>query len=211
MNISEVAGGKIKNVRLTNILCTDATVITSDCYALYSTRGIRVSAAQGMLTSTVAENIHQEKDESLKPSRDGETLAPFKTVLRGIAEEISPELARRLDPKCILLLGIAFNLRNFHPDMLFVVVVPYRAEEVIQMKMQYQGKDYYEITLSTISASRDHAELEPVLSDSNWLPGGKASVIRAIEFLDAAAKSYKLPLEEVIRRLASGSTEWLVS
>ncbi|SRR5258708_8971361 len=179
--------------------------------ALYSMRGRRVSAAQGMITCTIAENIHQEKDQSLARSKSGVLPAPFRTVLRGIAEEVSPELARHISSDTLLLLGLAFNLRNFHPDILFAVVVPYRLNEVIEIARNYPGVDWFEGKILAVTLTGERTELHGALAEDNWLPGGKASLMRTIEFLDAVRREHKIPFSAVIEKLARGNTDWIRS
>jgi len=208
IDLAEVSDGRIKNVKLSNLLCIDVTIVTLDGYALYAKRGNRVSAAQGLLASAVAENMHRSFDQSLGPPRSGLLPVPFRTAIRGLEEEISPELVRSLNPRALVLLGLAFNLRNLHPDLLFAAAVPFRRDEVFAMAEEHPGKDFIEATLLAVPAKLD-ATLEGILSAGQWLAAGKACLIRTIEFLEATQRRLGLPLNELIGRLARDGSDWL--
>jgi hypothetical protein len=93
VDLDEIAeSGNLRNSALTNILCTAITFITADGYLTYSKRSDRVSAQALKYTSCVAENIHQDKDRSLQQV-PGELPAPYRAAIRGIEEEVSPQLA----------------------------------------------------------------------------------------------------------------------
>ena len=160
-----------------------------------------------MFSCTVTKNIDQIKDQSLTPFQ-GTLAAPFRTVLRGIDEEISPKLVQGLDPTSILLLGLSFNLRSFHPDMLFCLAVPHCRDDVLKMA---PGTAFVEREILDAPASGDDAKFDDVLSLDNWLPGGKACLIRTIEFIDAVGRKRKIRLPEVIENLARGGKDWLLA
>lgn len=208
INLEEVADGCIRNVRLTNIACTDLTLVTADGYAMYSRRSRRVAAAQGLFASAVAENINQDFDRSLRPQKRGDLPAPFRAVLRGVAEEISPNLREHLNPNAILLLGLAFNLRNLHPDILFLAATLLNRKAVLELATDFPGKDFVEGNLLSVNITSDSRQLDRILSARNWLPAGKACLMRSIEFLDAIRREKKVDLHKTINRLANGDIDW---
>jgi hypothetical protein len=205
VDLDEIANAQIiRNNMLPNILCTATTLITADRFVLYSRRGSRVSAIPGRLTSCIAENIHQVLDCSLEGKVENELPSPFRTVLRGIAEEASPKIAQILHrrPTLLFLLGLDFELLSFQPDLLFVVFIPFGHKELLETCRQYPGKDFIEGRIQAVPISPDPEGLEKLLSDPNWIPSGKASVIRALEFLDSVENaSPNLQFEDIIRIL----------
>jgi hypothetical protein len=124
LNLDLVArDGALETVKLSNIVSTAITLLTTDGYVIYSIRSSRVSTGQSRWASAVAENIHRHKDQiHVSQHMDGLPV-PFRTVVRGITEEISPQLARSLNPDAIYLLGICFDLDVFEPDLLFLVAL----------------------------------------------------------------------------------------
>ena len=131
-------------------------------------------------------------------------------MLRGIEEELSPELRDTVRPAAVLLLGVAFNLRNYHPDLLFAVFVPYTLDEVTEIVRQRPGKDWIEgKEILGVPVSRERAQQSGILSSTNWLPAGKASLLRTNEFLHGTKKQSKVSLTEIIGSLARGSNEFL--
>ena len=205
LDLDEIANTQIiRNSRLTNILCTVTTLVTKDRFILYSQRGRRVSAVPGSYTSCIAENIHQEFDRSLDPASSNELPSPFRTVLRGIEEEASPRIARALylQPSLVFLLGLDFELLSFHPDLLFMAFVPFEYKEFQEICRQYPGKDFIEGRIQGISLSDTSGSLSELLSKPNWIPGGKASLIRALEFIDSIQDANpQLQFEDLVRRL----------
>lgn len=203
LDLDEIANAQVvRNNKLTNILCTATTLITSDRFFLYSQRGKRVSAVPDWFTSAIAENIHSESDRSLEVALDNELPSPFKTVIRGIEEEASPKIAQavRSRPSLTFLLGLDFELLNFQPDLLFAVFIPFNFEEFQEICRQYPGKDFIEGRIQAISPKGEN--LNALLSNPNWIPSGKASLIRTLEFLNSIEEANPgLNLEDLIRRL----------
>jgi hypothetical protein len=209
VDLNEIAiSGIIRNVKLSNILDTAITLVTSEGLAAYSQRSGRVFGGKYEYTSCVAENIHQVKDRSLESQVADELPAPFRTVLRGIREELSPSLGEFIQSRSIFLLGLSFDLQAFHPDLLYMVMLPLSFEDVIEMCRQNPGKDFIEGQIKAVPAVKSSDHLNLLLSESNWTPGGKASLIRAIEFLDAVQLNSGLGLSEVIVSLISGKVPY---
>lgn len=205
LDLDEIADSQIiRNNKLTNILCTATTIVTADRFVLYSRRGERVSAIPGRLTSCIAENIHQEFDRSLEEPSMGELPSPFRTVIRGIEEEASPKIANflRLRPSLLFLLGLDFELMSFQPDLLFLAFVPLTSGELLEMCRQFPGKDFIEGRIQAVSLAPDTGELNRILADTNWIPGGKASLIRSLEFIDSIEETNRhLKFEDLVRSL----------
>ncbi len=204
VDLEEVAYSRnITSNKIGNILCTATTLVTSDRFVLYCQRGSQVSTEPHKLTSSIAENIHQRFDHSLESQLPNELPAPFRTVIRGIDEEASPEIAQyvRSRPHLIFLLGLDFDLLSIQPDLLFMVYLPFSYSEIQKYCRQYPGKDFIEGNLQAISLDESE-QIDTVLSDPNWLPGGKSSLIRTIEFLEAVQRANPdLSFEEVMERV----------
>lgn len=193
MDLDEIAYSRIiRNNQLGNILCTISTIVTSDGFALYLQRGTQVSAEPGRLTGVVAENIQQVFDRSLEKPLLNELPAPFRTVIRGVEEEASPRLADylRQNPQSIFLLGLDFDLLSFQPDLLFMIYLPLSYEEIRYLCRQHPGKDFIEGNIQAVALT-DTPHLDTILSSSKWIPGGKASFIRTLEFLDTNLRAYR--------------------
>jgi hypothetical protein len=176
--------GSVRTNRFTNILCTATTVITADGFVTYSRRSERVSAQRMKYTSCIAENIHQDKDRSLRVDSKGLPV-PYRTVLRGIEEELSPLLAdwARSNPRHLVLLGMDFDLESFHPDLLFLLAWPGHLQEIESMIKDAPGRDYGEGSMLAVRMKR--TDIVGLLDEPMWVPGGKASVIRAVEYIEA--------------------------
>ncbi|MGL4501807.1 MAG: hypothetical protein ACRCU2_22245, partial [Planktothrix sp.] len=143
----------IRSNQFPNILCTATTIITKDGFALYSQRSSKVSDKSQTLTSCIAENIHQDFDFSSEKDCIAELPVPFRTVIRGVEEEISPGIADYLknNNHAIFLLGLDFNIELFHPNLLFMIALPLDCEEVYEQCRQRPGRDFLEGQLKSIS------------------------------------------------------------
>jgi DNA-binding CsgD family transcriptional regulator len=181
--------------RLTNITGTATTIITGDGHLLYSLRSERVSAAQHALTSAVAENIHWDKD------RDEEGCPnPFLTVARGIKEELSPRLVPAAG-RGVYLLGMAFSLHQLHPDFLFAYFTEQTMEEVYKACREAPGPDFFEGKLRSVVLDVGESALHDALKGI-WVANGKASVLRAVEFLEAIELAQRRTQKDAIQNLA---------
>lgn len=200
----------LKANKFSNIICTATTIVTQDGFALYSQRSEQVSSDAGSLTSCIAENIHQDKDASLKKSSEEELPVPFRTVIRGIQEEMSPQVAEfvKCNPKSLFLLGLDFSLKNFHPNLLFMVALPFEIEEILNQCREQPGRDFIEGQINSISVLNleRNKDLKNLMSNPNWIPSGKASLIRSLEFLQSVQNKNGLNFEQMIKMLASGET-----
>lgn len=201
IDLDEVAYSRsVKQSKLSNLLCTATTIVTEDEFILYSRRGRQVSAQSGLLTSCVAENINRDIDQSLETTPSYELPVPFKVVLRGIEEEASPEIVDCLyeNLNSVFLLGMDFQLLSFHPDLLFLVFVPMSYEKFRKLCIQSPGKDFFEGKIRAISLSEKH-KINRLLAAHNWVPGGKSSFIRALEFIVANERNYpEFNMEQIV-------------
>lgn len=204
-----VRDGSVSQSKLSNILDTATTILTKDGFAVYQVRGNAVSAAAERLTSTVAENINRWMDdsdplnfESLKnpewaQSRDEQpdnTYAPvgvphpFAAVRRGLLSEVSPRLERFLRPGSIRLTGLSFDLEVMHPDALFVAFIDATRSEIEAARHEEPGDEHREGLIKFIPASFDDDETLEVMKSDRWVGAGLASLIRAIQVVDAARR-----------------------
>jgi len=200
-NISR--GGPLSSIKLSNIVSTATTLLTKDGYIIFSQRGLGVSASPGAYTCAIAENIHQNKDlEHQNLSPDSVNCPnPFYAVRRGLLEEVSRSLVQYASTQNLLLLGIAFDLNVFHPDLLFVVALPLDYDDLRERRRQQRGEDFTEGRLIGVPCTLDNPTLNEYLYDSNWVPSGLASVTRTIEFLKALASESNLDFGRVIKAL----------
>lgn len=179
--------GSVVHTSLPNILDTATTLVTSDGVLIFSQRGSQVSAGSGLLTSAVAENIHVEKDHSLSEAFNSDLPSPFRAALRGIEEELSPMVLEAFlsDSRQLLCLGLSYSLVDYHPNILFLGVVPLSFAELLDMCKRHPGRDFFEGKLLGCSLTHSATELNSALRRSDWTGGGKASFFRAIEFIRA--------------------------
>lgn len=200
INLANLSHGEIRGSRLSSILCTITTMFTSDGYILVARRGTWLSVRREYFSASVDENVHREKDMI------GGSLDLFNTVLRGIDEEVTPSLRPLLSPAAPRLLGIGFGLDEFHPTLLFSIFLPQSCSEVVALARSNPGKDFPEGRLLPMRVEPAWAEVERALKAQPWEEAGKASVIRAMEFVEATAASRGESCLETIQRLGRESS-----
>jgi len=204
---SVVDSGDVSRNTLPNILDTAVTLVSKDEYVAYTTRGHQVTFS-GRLTSAVAENVNRYLDDThggnptklvhsrlaryrskSRKDRNYEPVGiphPLAAAIRGVEEELSPDLLRFVDASNLKVTGICFDLNVFHPTLLICLAVPLTAEQIEGMCRRRPGKDHRkEVRLSFVPASEDHPETKELLARDTWLPGGQASLFRALELLAA--------------------------
>jgi hypothetical protein len=184
--------GELRFSKLSNILNTYLTLTTSDGFIVYSQRGGRVACYQNLFISAVSENLHPDKDGTFGPL-PAESL--FHTVARGISEELSPMLVPSSPSTDILLLGIAFQRMAYHPGLLFYLPLSQTRSQLEAVCRQFRGTDFQEGRLRFAKLGED-AEIEDALSREEWFAGGKASVIRTLEYLSSVGKKSGLSLSQ---------------
>jgi hypothetical protein len=184
-DLEDIQMGLFEKTRLTNILCTNTTLVTNDGFVLFAERK-RVSATPDMYGAAVSENIHPEKDASLAGSGVPD---PFRTVLRGVAEELSPIVTDQMTPADVIFLGVTFDLELLSPALLFLGNLPMNLEEVLAACGDQPGKDFLEGVIQPLR--HDPEEFYAVLEKA-WEAEGKASVVRALEFLGSTSNNDKL-------------------
>lgn len=206
VDLDEVAqSGVIRNSGFSNICCTATTIVTRDGFLAYSLRSDRVSSQSSKLTSCIAENMHQTKDRSLEPSHGAELPSPYRAAIRGAEEELSPTVAEflRARPANLILLGMDFDLDSMQPDLLFILIWPGTLTDLRDKIKRNRGRDFVEGSMQAVRFRSD--ELEHLLLQPGWVPGGKASVIRAVEFINAMRRRFPgASYSSVLDRAASG-------
>jgi len=215
-----IRNGDVSAGKLSNILDTATSIVTSDGFIALQTRGQRVSVESGTLTCSVAENINrflddtdannsrslfnanvqsgdfsERIDETYEPSG---VPHPFAAARRGIREELSPKLLQHLRGEGIFLTGLSFDLGGLHPDALFMAFVGLKKDEMKGLCAKYPGKDWFEGKLSFIPADLHNSETLRCLKNSKWVSGGAASVLRAIETLSATRGKRECDIETAI-------------
>lgn len=205
LNIDEIVSRRtLASSKLTNILDTATTAVTTDGYILYSQRSQSLSSVPSLLTSAVAENMHRNKDGWLDKMVDEQMSLPFRTALRGIGEELSPWLEARVRyfPDTLVRTGLSFDLLGLHPNLLFLVACGTTFSEILEKCRFIRGKDWHEGQIRAVHID-DSSEIRRLLSQENWTGGGVASFLRAIEFLQASALALDIPYSELCRELSS--------
>ncbi len=182
--------------QLSNIVPLYVTATTTDGYLVYSRRSIYgVSSEGGLLISAVSENINPEVDGILK---DGSGLSLFNAAARGIERELSWSLDPANPAVALSLIGLGFDLKQYHPCLLFYVPFPYSRAQIESCAVEKRGIEHQERKgLPKFVHLDDRTSLDALMARSDWFPAGKASVIRTIEFLAASAKERSCTLPEM--------------
>jgi hypothetical protein len=195
--------------RLSNICGTVTIAVTRDGYLAFALRK-EVGRAQGHYTSAVAENMNRYLDDAdpqdstklvnpwMSPEkrvaatkqagRDYQCKScphPFATVRRGIEEELSPSLLEHLSHSAVKLTGLVFEFNHYQPDMLFVACVDLSREKVEQYCAEQKGIDYREKDLYFVKPDFTNPDTKAALGFEKWIPSGKASLVRAIQIVNA--------------------------
>jgi hypothetical protein len=191
------AGADLASNSLSNIVDTVTTAVSSDGYLLFVNRSRQVSFRDGWHTCAVAEGIQAAKD-GIDFASPAEILGlPYRTVMRGISEELSPRLTEiiggRDGQKHLRMLGMSFDLEGFHPDLIFLLVIPLKQYEIRKICREFPGVDApVEGALRWHYIGDGAHDIVRTLATTKWTPGGAASVIRSLEYLDALSREKQL-------------------
>jgi hypothetical protein len=199
IDLHRLERGDISHIKLATVLGTVTTLCTADGVVLIAKRGIWLSTRRDHYSASVDEAVHREKD-----TINGK-LNVFNTSLRGIEEEVSPELRKMLSEDAPHLLGISFGLDELHPKLLFSVFLPLPYEEMTEVMRRSPGRDFQEGHLISIPADENWAALRRALRREPWIEGGKACLIRATEFVDAQCRKRGETMLTAIKRLSKKS------
>jgi hypothetical protein len=224
-----VSDGDVSKAQLSNILDNAVTVITSDGYVGYQQRGARTASVPGRLTSAVAENVNRYLDETdgrdqrrrLHPLSDvdivGDTnLAsdyqpagvphPFAAAERGIRWELSPDVMAYVGADSLRLTGLSFDPEALHPNFLYLLALPITKDRLVEICSVRPGKEAYEGRLMFMRADAHHPETQAILVSKEWIPAGKASVLRAFEVLDEVRAQHRCDVEMAVQLLSGTAT-----
>ncbi len=211
VRIDQVAEtGKISDSKLHNILGTVTTLLTADGYLLYSRRGKRVSVAENSFTSCIAENISTEKDSSLDAEKNALLPSPFRAAARGALEEMSKGISDYLlaNEECNLIcLGLSFDLGSYHPDVILFGVLPITFAQVQKIRREDPGEDFFEGHVLGLHLANIQGGEYGDLTLPDWTGSGKASFLRAVEFLNYWAKAAHCELADVIPQLKISNSQ----
>jgi transcriptional regulator with XRE-family HTH domain len=207
LDLNRVANdGALQDIKLSNLMSTATTLLTTDGYLTYSMRSSRVSTQPSCL-GVVMENIQPHKDES-RLDRDADGLPlPFRTAKRGIREEISTKVAASLNSKAIYLLGIAFDLEVFEPDLLFLAALPLTRDELLKLHKENTGVDFHEAGELRFARAlpTDPNVVGALTPPASWAPTGQASFMRAAQFIEAVCDESGQNLRKVAEQLSRGA------
>ena len=197
--------------RLSNNVGNAITIFTRDGKVGYQIRGQHLSADPGYITSSVAENINRywddtdpdsqeifndfrnrdnlesEPDDGYRPKGIPHLLA---AVRRGVEEETSQRLIEHIGPFGIKLTGLAFGLDVLAPDALWIVLMDITEEKFQELRRDDPGKDADEGDLKFVPANFEEAATQRILERLEWVPAGKASLIRAIQLIGAIDRKH---------------------
>lgn len=222
-----VESGDLRLSNASNILDTATTVVTVDGFVGYQVRSNLVSADPGKLTSAVAENMNRWMDESdpsdytklLDPTRvyrkrnerADHTFVPysppnpFATVRRGLDGELTEGLSSKVTAKNLRLLGLSYDLETGHPSALFALFLEMTADQLTESTRQRPGHEHDEGRLRFLEARFSAQATIDALTTKSWTAGGKASLIRAIEFVEVLKDRYSGSFSDVFRDISNGS------
>lgn len=192
--------GNFMYSKLSNIIVTASTILTKDGKLLYTLRSERVSSDISRFTSAIAENIRPEYDGLMFINNNNDTPI-FNAVIRGVKEELSPEIENRIGIRNIKLLGITFDLDLFHPDFLLIIFIPLTYAQIMEACKRKPGKDFIEGQLRYLDFIDRYAMANvEIFEHSRWVQGGMASLFRSIEFLESIKYSPNTPMEDLLNR-----------
>lgn len=155
--------------------------------------------------SAVSENINTTLDA---PFGDNPELSFFKTAARGIEKELSWGLTTRDVARSVSLLGLGFDLKEYHPCLLFFAPLPFSREEVKDRVVKKRGTERKERNgLPKFASLEDEGELNAMLQSGDWFPSGMASVMRTLEYLDCVAQHRSMSRSDVAKALSLES-DW---
>jgi hypothetical protein len=103
----------------------------------------------------------------------------------------------------IKLTGFDFGLDTLQPFALWIVLVTLTAKQFEDQCVDDPGKASEEQEIRFVSAEFDAPETQQVLARKDWVPGGKASFVRAIELIAEIGQKQKIPATKVFDFLAS--------
>lgn len=201
-----LTNGSVGQCKLSNIIGTATTIVSSDGYVGFQKRSDRPSAVPRALTSSVAENINRFRDEA-KGGKSKDLVHPedlrerkekvpapsdykpvgvphpFAAARRGIRDELSPSLLQYVTTDELKLIGLDFDLASFHPDFLFIALFPIPHMQILQACREDPGVEYHEGQLGFVPADLSNKETKELLAVDTWIPSGKASLVRTLEII----------------------------
>jgi hypothetical protein len=192
---------RINSTRLPNILDTATTLITSDGKFVFSKRSKTVTQLQGYFTTAVAENILFAVD--VAHSAESRSSAVFNAVLRGIREELSPNILdiMRARGTKVRMLGISYDLLGHQAGTNFLVVLPLTWDQLIAAVHENPGKTWFEGRIYGLSLASELQEINAICCRPDWTGGGHAGVMRALEFIETMLRDSKKPLLNLLTQL----------
>ena len=103
--------------------------------------------------------------------------------------------------------GLALGLDSFAPDALWVVLVDITADQFLRLRLTKPGRDSQEGRNEFVPATFEDPATREALAHPDWVSGGKASLIRAVEVIQSIKEneekrlSRPLTLQETYRTL----------
>jgi len=210
VDMAKIQSGDFEHgCQLSNVVGNAVTIFTADGKVGFQMRGNRQSAVPGMLTSAVAENVNRYKDdtdrerpnvllnnpgESLPTAKDAAYAPrgvphPFAAVLRGLSYEVSSRILESVGSHAIKVTGLAFGLDSLAPDLLWIVLANVTEEEFVVMRRDRPGIEADEGIIEFVPPSFDNPRTQELLMRTDWIPAGKASLVRAIHLIEEVAPS----------------------
>lgn len=111
---------------------------------------------------------------------------------------MSREVTQHIGPAGLKITGVSFDLHSFHPDLLYVAAVDLTASEILELRQRRPGVGVDEGHLYFVPAEFRNADTQRALREGNWNPGGKASLVRALEIIDHLQRYEDLTHEKAV-------------
>ena len=112
---------------------------------------------------------------------------PLAAVLRGLSYEVSSRILEFVGSYAIKVTGLAFGLDSLAPDLLWIVLANVTEEEFLVMRRDRPGIEVDEGIIEFVPASFDSPRTQELLMRTDWVPAGKASLVRAIHLIEEVA------------------------
>jgi hypothetical protein len=200
----------LRSCKLSNLLTVHMVPVTCDGHGLITIRNPKTNSIAGnKLGSGITENIHRFLDEAPEDNlekRVNELMlpivatkrvnhlykprgvpSPLLTAQRGLLEEVSEELHRRLraDTHRFLFLNVVFDLELFIPKLIGVVVLDETRDELEHLIHNYPGKDHAETRRFYYPRLDQDDGLAKELLAGTWDLGGLAAFVSAVKYQEA--------------------------
>lgn len=185
-------------VPFSNILTCTVVLLSSDGHVRLTKRSDLVDNAAGLLAASVAENVHRWKDEIDDPAnlwhhqfrneapvrvdasyRPTGVICPFLTALRGVAEEVGPEVATSIKPDDLKLIAVGWDLAEFNPHLYLIARSSLALRNIERLERGSRATDGWEGTGFWVPFE-PAGPLKLHLVSSAWAAISKGALMKAL-------------------------------